>query len=96
MSEQLQYLFNYLENVVLWRISNPSEDFKSKGPKFEIIDFKGSPLGHFIVNKKLSNQEIVVLLMALMPRLKIDLLSEINKVLIKDKRVQKLLDQLVP
>lgn len=76
-SEQLQKLFIHLEEVVIWRIKNPSEDFNAGAPTFNISDHKGYQLGNYISAAELTHQEVVLLLMALLPRLEPALLKRI-------------------
>ncbi|WP_295220272.1 ATP-binding protein [uncultured Chryseobacterium sp.] len=77
-SEQLQKLFTHLEDVIIWRIGNPSEDFTGM-PAFSISDYEGFPLGNYISEKKLTHQEVIILLAALLPRLDPSLLKRIYK-----------------
>ncbi len=76
-SEQLQQLFTHLENVITWRIDNASEDFY-KAPKFSASNHEGFSLGRFISEKELTHQEVVIFLMALLPRLDASLLRRIH------------------
>ncbi|GEN78053.1 ATP-binding protein [Chryseobacterium hagamense] len=76
-SEQLQKLFTHLQEVVLWRIKNPSEDFNTGAPKFNISDHKGFQLGNYILSAGLTHQEVIFLLMALLPMLDPALLKRI-------------------
>lgn len=75
--EQLQKLFTHLEKVITWRINNSSEHFDIGAPKFRTSDYKGFQLGDYISSKALTHQEIVILLMALLPRLEPSLLKRI-------------------
>ncbi|WP_294321186.1 ATP-binding protein [uncultured Chryseobacterium sp.] len=77
-SEQLQKLFTHLEDVIIWRIGNPSEDFTGM-PAFSISYYEGFPLGNYISEKKLTHQEVIILLAALLPRLDPSLLKRIYK-----------------
>lgn len=75
--EQIQKLFTYLEEVITWRINNPLEDFNVGAPEFKSNEHKGFQLGNYISGKRLTNQEVVILLMALLPRLDPSLLKRI-------------------
>lgn len=77
-SKQLQQLFTHLEDVIIWRINNSSEDFNIGAPKFSPSDHEGFSLGNFISEKELTHQEVTILLMALLPRLDTSLLRRIN------------------
>ncbi|WP_286924159.1 ATP-binding protein [Flavobacterium sp. UBA4197] len=76
-SKKLQQIFSYLEQVIIWRINNPSKDFNIEAPGFSTSDHEGFPLGDYISEKELVHQEVVILLMALMPRLDPALLRRI-------------------
>lgn len=76
-SQQIQQLFTHLENVIIWRINNPSEDFNIGAPEFIINDYEGFELGEYISAKKLTHQEVVILLIALSTRLDPSLLKRI-------------------
>ncbi|GAA5084352.1 hypothetical protein GCM10023210_04090 [Chryseobacterium ginsengisoli] len=75
--KQLQKLFTHLEDVIIWRIKNPSEDFNTGMPEFKTDDYKNFPLGDYISRKEFAHQEVVILLMALLPRLDPSLLKRI-------------------
>ncbi|WP_435525378.1 hypothetical protein [Chryseobacterium indoltheticum] len=75
--EQIQKLFTHLEEVITWRINNASEDFNTGAPEFKTNNHEGFQLGDYISGKELSHQEIVILLMALLPRLDPSLLKRI-------------------
>ncbi|WES99592.1 ATP-binding protein [Chryseobacterium arthrosphaerae] len=68
-AKQLQKLFTHLEEVITWRINNSSEDFNTGAPEFNTHDHEGFQLGNYISGKELTHQEVVILLMALVPRL---------------------------
>jgi AAA+ superfamily predicted ATPase len=76
-AEQIQKLFTHLENVITWRINNSSEDFNTGAPEFIIGDHQGSQLGNYISEKELAHQEVIILLMALLPALEPALLKRI-------------------
>lgn len=76
-SEQLQKLFTHLEKVITWRINNPSEDFNVGAPEFNTNNHENFQLGDYISGKELAHQEVVILLMALLPRLDPSLLKRI-------------------
>ena len=73
----IQNLFTHLENIITWRINNPSADFNAEAPEFRTEDYKGLQLGDFISAKKLTHQEVIILLLALLPRLEPTLLKRI-------------------
>lgn len=75
--EQIQKLFTHLEEVIKWRINNASEDFNTAAPDLKINDHEGFQLGNYISGKKLTHQEVIILLMALLPRLDPSLLKRI-------------------
>lgn len=75
-SIQLQNLFTHLESVITWRVSHSDEDF-NLAPQFNPNDYKGSHLGNYISEKKLTHQEVIILLMALLPRLDPSLLKRV-------------------
>lgn len=75
--EQIQKLFTHLEEVIKWRINNASEDFNTAAPELIINDHEGFQLGNYISGKKLTHQEVIILLMALLPRLDPSLLKRI-------------------
>ncbi|GEJ45803.1 ATP-binding protein [Chryseobacterium sp. ON_d1] len=68
-ASQLQKLFTHLEEVITWRINNSSEDFNTGAPEFSANDHEGFQLGNYISGKGLAHQEVIILLMALLPRL---------------------------
>lgn len=74
---QLQKLFTHLEEVITWRINNSSEHFDQGAPEFKTNDHEGFQLGDYISKKELTHQQIVILLMALLPRLDPSLLKRI-------------------
>ncbi|WP_051686403.1 ATP-binding protein [Chryseobacterium hispalense] len=76
-AEKIQKLFTHLEDVITWRINNSSEDFKTAAPEFKISDHEGFQLGDYLSGKKLAHQEIIILLMALLPRLDPALLKRV-------------------
>jgi AAA+ superfamily predicted ATPase len=75
--EQIQKLFTHLEEVITWRINNASEDFNTAAPDLKTNDHEGFQLGNYISGKKLTHQEVIILLMALLPRLDPSLLKRI-------------------
>ena len=75
--EQIQKLFTHLEEVIKWRINNASEDFNTAAPELKTNDHEGFQLGNYISGKKLTHQEVIILLMALLPRLAPSLLKRI-------------------
>ncbi|WP_315058194.1 ATP-binding protein [Chryseobacterium indoltheticum] len=75
--EQIQKLFTHLEEVITWRINNASEDFNTVAPELIINDHEGFQLGNYISGKKLTHQEVIIVLMALLPRLDPSLLKRI-------------------
>lgn len=75
--EQIQKLFTHLEEVITWRINNASEDFNTAAPDLKTNDHEGFQLGNYISGKKLIHQEVIILLMALLPRLDPSLLKRI-------------------
>lgn len=76
-AKPIQKLFTHLEEVITWRINNPSEDFNIGAPEFKTNDHEGFQLGDYISGKELAHQEVVILLMALLPRLDPSLLKRI-------------------
>jgi len=76
-TEHIQKLFTHLEEVITWRINNSSEYFNTGAPEFMRNDYQGSQLGDYISAKKLTHQEVIILLMALLPRLDPSLLKNI-------------------
>jgi len=62
-SKKLQQIFSYLEQVIIWRINNPSKDFNIEAPGYSTSDHEGFPLGDYISEKELAHQEVVILLM---------------------------------
>lgn len=76
-SKKLQQIFSYLEQVIIWRINNPDKDFTIEAPGFSTSDHEGFPLGDYISEKKLARHEVVILLLALMPKLDPALLRRI-------------------
>lgn len=76
-SKKLQQLFTHLEEIIIWRIHNPSLDFNIEAPEFSNSGHEGFSLGDFISDQKLARQEVVILLMALVPRLDPSLLRRI-------------------
>jgi hypothetical protein len=76
-AKKIQKLFTHLENVITWRISNSAEDFNTASPEFRDVDHQGFPLGDYISGKGLAHQEVIILLMALLPKLDPALLKRI-------------------
>ncbi|WP_449387005.1 ATP-binding protein [Chryseobacterium lineare] len=76
-AEKIQKLFTHLENVITWRISNAAEDFNISAPGFKTDNHEGFQLGNYISGKALAHQEVIILLMALLPRLDPALLKRI-------------------
>ncbi|UKB82378.1 ATP-binding protein [Chryseobacterium sp. MEBOG06] len=76
-AKQIQKLFTHLEEVITWRINNSSEHFNVGAPEFKTSDHEGFQLGDYISGKELAHQEVVILLMALLPRLDPSLLKRI-------------------
>lgn len=68
-TEKIQKLFTHLENVITWRISNSAEDFNISAPEFKADNHEGFQLGNYISRKALAHQEVIILLMALLPKL---------------------------
>lgn len=75
--KQLQKLFTHLEEVITWRINNSSEYFNIGAPEFSINEYSGCQLGDYISAKEFTHQEVIILLMALLPRLDPSLLKRI-------------------
>ncbi|WP_312901354.1 ATP-binding protein [Chryseobacterium taichungense] len=76
-TEKIQKLFTHLEDVIIWRIKNSAEDFTIGAPEFRTNDHENFQLGDYISGKELAHQEVIVLLMALLPRLDPALLKRI-------------------
>lgn len=76
-AEKLQTLFTHLEEVITWRINNSSADFRTAAPEFINDNHENFPLGDYISQKGLVHQEVIILLMALLPRLDPALLKRI-------------------
>ncbi|QQV01655.1 MULTISPECIES: ATP-binding protein [Chryseobacterium] len=76
-SEQLHKLFIHLEQVITWRINNSFQSFAFDAPGFDVSNYKGFQLGNYISEKKLCHQEVIILLMALLPTLEPLLLKRI-------------------
>jgi AAA+ superfamily predicted ATPase len=76
-TKQIQKLFTHLEEVITWRINNPSEHFNIGAPQFKTNDHEGFQLGDYISEKKFTHQEVAILLMALLPQLDPSLLKRI-------------------
>jgi AAA+ superfamily predicted ATPase len=76
-AEQIQKLFTHLEEVITWRINNSSENFNTGAPDFKSVDYIDFPLGNYISEKNFAHQEVIILLMALLPRLDPALLKRI-------------------
>ncbi|SHE79046.1 ATP-binding protein [Chryseobacterium takakiae] len=76
-AEQIQKLFTHLEEVITWRINNSSENFNTGAPDFKSVDYTDFPLGNYISEKNFAHQEVIILLMALLPRLDPALLKRI-------------------
>jgi len=75
--EHIQKLFTHLEEVITWRINNSSEHFDRGAPEFDKSDYEDFQLGKYISAKGLIHQEVIILLMALLPRLDPSLLKRI-------------------
>ena len=75
--KQLQILFTHLENVITWRIHHVSDDFGTQAPEFNADQYKDVQLGEYIIEKGLRHQEVILLLLALLPRLDPSLLKRI-------------------
>lgn len=73
---QIQKLFTHLEEIITWRINNPSENF-DEAPELKTNNHEGFQLGDYISEKNLTHQEVIILLMALLPRLDPSLLKRI-------------------
>lgn len=76
-SNTIQQLFIHLEDILIWRINNPSLDFNIEAPKLTTSNHNGFSLGKFIIEEELAHHEVVILLLALMPRLDPTLLRRI-------------------
>lgn len=76
-AKKIQKLFTHLENVITWRISNSAEDFNTVAPEFRALEHQGFSLGDYISGKDLAHQEVIILLMALLPKLDPALLKRI-------------------
>lgn len=76
-AKQIQKIFTHLEEVITWRINNPSEDFNVGAPELNTDNHENFQLENFISGKGLAHQEVVILLMALLPRLDPSLLKRI-------------------
>ncbi|SRX54971.1 ATP-binding protein [Aequorivita sp. CIP111184] len=60
-------IFDYLENLIAWRIENPTTDFDTDAPKLDLKKLGKSKLGIFLKEENFSQAEIVILLLALAP-----------------------------
>lgn len=76
-AEKIQTLFTHLENVITWRINNSAEDFNTGAPEFRANTHENFQLGDYISGKELAHQEVIILLMALLPKLDPALLKRI-------------------
>jgi len=75
--EKIQKLFTHLEDVIIWRINNSAEDFTTGAPEFITNNHENFQLGDYISGKELAHQEVIILLVALLPRLDPALLKRI-------------------
>ncbi len=66
--KKTEELINHLTEVINWRMMNPGADFED-APPFTTYDFRKCPLGEYILVNELKHEEVIVLLMALLPRL---------------------------
>lgn len=64
---ELNRIFNFLEELIAWRIKNNAADFEKDAPKLDLEKFGKSKLGAFLKEENLSQAECVVLLLALVP-----------------------------
>jgi hypothetical protein len=69
-------LFTYLENLIKYRLA---KELNQQDTPIPALDIEGntSNLAKFIKNKKLKNEDIVLLLLALVPKLEPGFLSSI-------------------
>lgn len=64
---ELNTIFTFLEEVIIWRIKNNEAYFEKEAPVLELKKLGKSKLGAFLKEENLSQAECVVLLLTLVP-----------------------------
>lgn len=67
LSEQkgTQQIFEYLKEVILWRLAHPQAPLKECSLEYTLKKIKGSPLGNYIAKHALNKEERIALLLSL-------------------------------
>ncbi len=73
-----QQIFEYLKDVILWRLENTQAPMKECPLDYEFAKFKGSPLGDYIAKHTLNQEERVSLLVSLITQLYPTFLREVS------------------
>ena len=74
---KIEQLFNYLENVIHFRFEKEFREIDIKIPELTLRKTKADNLSAFIVNEHLTNDEIIVLLLALVSHVSPDFFTGI-------------------
>ncbi|WP_241448732.1 ATP-binding protein [Aquimarina pacifica] len=82
-STEIQMLFQYLEDYITYRLNSEFKIKTTKLPELH-LDAATSPIAQFIVSTKLSEAEVIILLLALVPHINPSLLQQIITVFFPD------------
>ncbi len=63
-------LFSYLKEVILWRLANLDASFDEEAPKINLNTLSNTTFTSFLLNRNLSQEELVTFLIALSPNIK--------------------------
>jgi SpoVK/Ycf46/Vps4 family AAA+-type ATPase len=73
-----QQIFEYLKEVILWRLENTQAPIKECPLDYESAKFKGSPLGDYIAKHTLNQEERIALLLSLITHVYPTFLREVS------------------
>ena len=63
-------LFSYLKEVILWRLLNLDATFDEEAPKIDLTSLPKSTMLSFLLDRKISQRELLTFLIALSPNIK--------------------------
>ncbi|GAA3630066.1 ATP-binding protein [Flavivirga jejuensis] len=70
INNNINILFSFLKEVILWRLENLEISFDEEAPKIDLTALPATTITSFLINRKVSQWELVTFLIALSPNIK--------------------------
>ncbi len=74
---ELKHIISFLEALISWRIKNTAASFEKDAPKLDLKKLGKSSLGNFLKEENLSQAEITILLLTIIPSFNPSFIQEI-------------------